>query len=533
MADGDAQWHSGDMATTAENNTAQNTSNPEFFATVTAGPREITVPTGLFINGQWRHGAERETLGVTDAATGQEFVRVASATESDAREAMDHAAKAQPEWENTSPQERADLLRSLYQLVQDSADDLAYLQSLELGRSLQDSQGEVGYGGGFFRWYASRAEAIAGEYRVSPDGGSRIITHLKPVGPVLAVTPWNFPLAMITRKLAPALAAGCTMIVKPAQMTPLTALYLAELSRQAGLPDGVFQVLPTSTASNVSAILDDDRLRKFTFTGSTGVGQSLAAKAAAGTIRTSLELGGNAPLVVLEHADMDKAVNAAIDAKMRGAGQVCIAANRILVHESLAEEFTAAVTKRIGEFVLGAGTDSEATAGPMVSAEQRDKVAEMVEKAAEQGAKVEIGGFKLAEESLAEHPELKTTGDLDTNGFWYAPTVLSGVTQDFEIANQEIFGPVMTIQTFADEDEALANANATNFGLAGYVVGEKLQETMAFAEKMEVGMVAVNKGLLSDPAAPFGGVKQSGIGREGGFEGIEEYLETQFITVSY
>ncbi|WOH94027.1 NAD-dependent succinate-semialdehyde dehydrogenase [Corynebacterium urealyticum] len=521
------------MATSAENNTAQNTSNPEFFTTVTAGPREITVPTGLFINGQWRHGADGETLGVTDAATGQEFVRVASATEGDAREAMDHAAKAQPDWENTSPQERADLLRSLYQLVQDNADDLAYLQSLELGRALKDSQGEVGYGGGFFRWYASRAEAIAGEYRVSPDGGSRIITHPKPVGPVLAVTPWNFPLAMITRKLAPALAAGCTMIVKPAQMTPLTALYLAELSRQAGLPEGVFQVLPTSTASNVSAILDDARLRKFTFTGSTEVGQALAAKAAEGTIRTSLELGGNAPLVVLEHADMDKAVNAAIDAKMRGAGQVCIAANRILVHESLAEEFTAAVTKRIGEFVLGAGTDSDATAGPMVSAEQRDKVAEMVEKAVDQGAKVEIGGFKLTEEALAEHPELKTTGELDTNGFWYAPTVLSGVTQDFEIANQEIFGPVMTIQTFADEDEALANANATNFGLAGYVVGEKLQETMAFAEKMEVGMVAVNKGLLSDPAAPFGGVKQSGIGREGGFEGIEEYLETQFITVSY
>lgn len=509
------RWHSGGMST------------QQFTATIHAGDRDITVPTGLFLGGDFVAASQdsEEKLSVVDAATGTSFVEIESASEKDARTAMDTAAKVQKEWAKSSPMERSEILYKIFQLITDNTEELALLQSKELGRALKDSTGEVAYGAEFFRWFSQQAMAISGEYRTSPKGDSRVITHHVPVGPVLAITPWNFPLAMIARKVAPALAAGCTVIVKPAQMTPLTALYLGELMRQAGVPDGVVQILPTTSASNISAILDDDRLRKFTFTGSTEVGQELASKTMEKTMRVSLELGGNAPFVVLESADIDKAVDAAVTAKMRGAGQVCIAANRFLVHESLAEEFTKRVVAQVSEMKIGPGTQDDVQVGAMVSDKERDKVRDLVAGAVKEGAKVELGGVEALEKFPEAHPEL------DENGFWFPPTVLSGVTSDSEIATTEIFGPVFAIQTFSTTEEALRVANDTPFGLAGYVCGENLKETLAFAEDMECGMVAVNRGLLSDASAPFGGMKTSGIGREGGHEGLDEYLETQYISL--
>lgn len=497
----------------------------QFQTTVRAGDREITVPTGLFLGGKFTSGSESETFAVVDASTGQEFASVASATTSDANTAMDNAAAAQKTWGETSPMERSELLYKIFELIKENTDDLALLQSLELGRALKDSVGEVAYSAEFFRWFSQQAMAITGDYRVAPKGDSRVVVSHQPVGPVLAITPWNFPLAMIARKVAPALAAGCTIVVKPAQMTPLSALYLANLMREAGVPEGVVQILPTKSAKNVSVLLDDDRLRKFTFTGSTEVGQSLASKAMEKTMRVSLELGGNAPFVVLEDADMDKAVSAAMAAKMRGAGQVCIAANRFLVHESLAAEFTQRVVKEVSEMTMGPGVQEGLDVGAMVSEEERDKVRDLVEGAVKEGAKVEHGGVEELENLRETHP------DLDPEGFWFPPTVLSGVKPDAEIANTEIFGPVLAIQTFADAEEGLELANNTPFGLAGYVCGENLKETLQFAEKMECGMVAVNRGVLSDASAPFGGVKASGVGREGGFEGISEFLEPRYISL--
>ena len=451
-----------------------------------------------------------------------------SATEDDARKALDIACDVQEEWAATSPRERAEILRRIHELIIDHGDDLAALQSLELGRALPDSKGEVTYGAEYFRWFSERACDIRGDYRIAPAGNGRIVTMQRPVGPCLAITPWNFPLAMVARKLAPALAAGCTMIAKPPQLTPLTMLYVAQLTKQAGLPDGVFQVLPTKSASNVSCLLDDDRLRKLTFTGSTEVGQMLAAKAAEKTIRTSLELGGNAPFVALSHANVDRAVESAFGSKMRGGGQVCVASNRFIIHKDIAEEFISGLVDRLKECVVGPGNHPDTTVGPMVSAEQRDKVADMVDGAVNQGATVELGGFNPA---TAGDGKVKTSADLDPQGFWYAPTVLTGVDQSFDIAHQEIFGPVVAIQVVDSDEEALKRANDTKFGLAGYVCGEKLEATLAFAEKMEAGMIGVNKGVLSDAAAPFGGVKQSGLGREGGFEGIDEYLETLYLSL--
>ncbi|WP_151902327.1 NAD-dependent succinate-semialdehyde dehydrogenase [Corynebacterium urogenitale] len=500
-------------------------SDSNMHTVVRAGQRDISVPVGLLMGGRFVAGSSGETFSVFDASTGQPFVEVASATEEDARTALEHAVAAQEEWAASTPMERSEILYRAFELVKQHTEELALLQSLELGRALPDSTGEVGYGAEYFRWFSQQAMAIRGDYRVPPAGVGRIITHHRPVGPVLAITPWNFPLAMIARKVAPAIAAGCTIIVKPAQMTPLTALYLGELLQEAGVPEGVVQILPTKSAKNISVLLDDDRLRKLTFTGSTEVGQMLASKAMEKSMRTSLELGGNAPFVVLEHADVDKAVTEALAAKMRGAGQVCVAGNRFLVHESLAEEFTRGVVAKMGEYVMGPGTREGVTMGPLVSAEERDKVAALVDGAVKEGATVELGGPEALAALGEEHPEL------DPQGYWYPATVLSGVMPEFEIANTEIFGPVLAIQTFSDEDEALRIANDTPFGLAAYVCGEKLARTMSFAEKMQAGMVAVNRGALSDATAPFGGVKQSGIGREGGFEGLGEYLDTVYIAL--
>ena len=494
-------------------------------STISVGDREITVPTGLFLGGEFVPASDNGTLGVVDAATGEEFVNIQSATEDDARRAMDIAADAQKEWAKSTPIQRSEILYKIFQLIMENTEDLALLQSKELGRALPDSTGEVAYGASFFRWFSQQAMAISGEYRTSPKGDSRVVTHHVPVGPVLAITPWNFPLAMIARKVAPALAAGCVSVVKPAQMTPLTALYLGKLMRDAGVPEGVVQILPTSSARNISALLDDDRLRKFTFTGSTEVGQELASEAMKKTMRVSLELGGNAPFVVLGSADLNKAVDSAVTAKMRGAGQVCVAANRFIVHDSLVKEFTAEVVKKVEDMKIGPGTQKDVQVGAMVSKKERDKVRDLVANAVKEGATVELGGVEALEKLSETHPEL------DQNGFWFPPTVLSNVSPDSEIANTEIFGPVFAIQAFSTTDDALRVANDTPFGLAGYVCGENLAETIDFAESMECGMVAVNRGLLSDASAPFGGVKTSGLGREGGFEGLGEFLETHYISM--
>ncbi|MCX7538621.1 NAD-dependent succinate-semialdehyde dehydrogenase [Corynebacterium sp. P5875] len=476
-------------------------------------------PKKLFIGGEFVAASDGGTFDVTDPSDGSVLATVSSATGDDARRALDLAVAAQDDWAATPARERSEILYRANRLVLDHTEELAYLQSAELGRALPDSRGEVAYGAEFFRWFAEEAVRITGDYRHSPSGNARIVVARQPVGPSLAVTPWNFPLAMGTRKLGPALAAGCTMIIKPASKTPLTMLYLAKLLSEAGVPDGVVSVLPTAKASNVSSLLEDPRLRKLTFTGSTEVGQMLASKAAENTVRVSLELGGNAPYVVFDDADLDAAVEAVATAKMRGAGQVCIAANRFLVHSSIKDEFVAGVVERMRRFTVGRGTDPDTTVGPLSGDDQLETVRDLVDDAKEKGAKVLLGG------DTSELP------DVPENGSFYPPTVLTDAPENAEIRSAEIFGPVVSVMTFDTDEEAIRMANDTPFGLAAYVFSENLTRALDAAEKIQVGMVAVNKGALSDPAAPFGGVKQSGLGREGGLEGIDEFLETKLISL--
>lgn len=417
----------------------------------------------------------------------------------------------------TAPRERSEILRRTFELLSERADDLALLQTLELGRALSDSRAEVTYGAEFFRWFAEEAVRAHGEYRESPDGASRILVQTQSVGPRLAITPWNFPLAMGARKIAPALAAGCTMILKPASKTPLTMLYLAQVLKEAGLPDGVFAVVPTSQSANASALLDDARVRKFTFTGSTEVGQKLAAQAAAHSMKVSLELGGNAPYIVAADADLDTAAQAVAVAKMRGAGQVCIAANRFLVHESVAPQFTEKVSDFMAGLQLGPGYAEGIDYGPLSGADQVEKVSELVEDAVRRGAQRPVGG--------------ELPAGLPDGGYYYPATVLTDIPDAADILREEIFGPVVAIDTFADDDEAVAKANSTPFGLAAYIFSENLTHALALADRVEAGMIALNKGGISDPAAPFGGVKESGLGREGGFQGIGKYQEEKFISI--
>ncbi|GAB3701363.1 NAD-dependent succinate-semialdehyde dehydrogenase [Corynebacterium nasicanis] len=448
---------------------------------------------------------------------GRVLTEVASATSADVARALDLACAAQPSWAATPARERSEILRRAFELIMSHEEELTYLQSAELGRALPDSRAEVSYGAEFFRWFAEEAVRVRGDYRHSPAGNARLIVHHQPVGPCLAITPWNFPLAMGARKIAPALAAGCTMIVKPASKTPLTMLYLAQLLQEAGLPDGVLAVLPTSSSARVSALLDDPRLRKLTFTGSTEVGQMLAAKAAGRSLRVSLELGGNAPYIVCEDADLDVAAEAVAVAKMRGAGQVCIAANRFLVHSAVQEEFVAKAVQVMEGFRLGRGTDEGVTYGPLSGADQLETVTSLVDDALSRGASRPLGGA--------------LPSGLPAGGFYFPTTVLTDIPASAEILSTEIFGPVLAVSTFDTDDEAIAKANNTPFGLAAYLFSENLDRALGLAERIEAGMVAVNKGALSDPAAPFGGVKESGIGREGGFEGIHEYLEPKFISL--
>ncbi|OHV04310.1 NAD-dependent succinate-semialdehyde dehydrogenase [Mycobacterium talmoniae] len=472
-----------------------------------------SVPTGLWIGGEQREGSAR--FEVVDPSSGEVLTTVADASAADGVAALDAAAAVQADWAATPPRERGEILRAVFEAITARADDIATVMTLEMGKVFTESQREVAYGAEFFRWFAEEAVRIGGRYAPSPAGGGRIVVTKAPVGPCLAITPWNFPLAMGTRKIGPALAAGNTIVVKPAQETPLTMLLLAQLMDEAGLPKGVLSVLPTSDPGALTtALLDDGRIRKLTFTGSTGVGRALAKQASDQLLRLSLELGGNAPFVVFDDADLDAAVDGAIQAKMRNGGEACTAANRFHVANAVRAEFTDKLVKRMREFTLGRGLDPAATLGPLVSAKQLAIVQDLVADAVSRGATVALGG------DAPGGP-----------GHFYPATVLTDVPADARILREEVFGPVAPIAGFDTEDEAVAAANATEYGLAAYIYTRSLDRALRVAETVESGMVGVNRGVISDPAAPFGGVKQSGFGREGGFEGIEEYLETKYIAL--
>lgn len=469
----------------------------------------------LFIGGGWRDAASAATFPVEDPGTERTLCEVADGSPEDARAALDAAVSRQQEWAAYPPRERGEILRRAFELMTQRADDLATLMTLEMGKSVTESRAEVAYAAEFFRWFSEQAVRIDGRWARSPSGAERLVTMKQPVGPCLLVTPWNFPVAMGTRKIGPAVAAGCTMVLKPAQLTPLTMLALAEIMVEAGLPEGVLNIVPSSSASGVTApLISDPRLRKLSFTGSTPVGRRLMGQASENLQRISLELGGNAPFLVFEDADVDAAAEGAVTAKMRNNGESCVAANRFYVHESIAEEFTARLTERMGKMKVGHGTEDGVQVGPLVSAEQRDKVRELVDDAVGKGAQVRTGA---------------AAGE--GQGYFYDPTVLSGVPDDARLLREEVFGPVAPVATFSSEEQALARANDTEFGLVAYTYTRDLNRTLRVVEGLEVGMVGVNRGIVSNPAAPFGGVKQSGFGREGGIEGIEEFLATKYAAI--
>lgn len=474
-----------------------------------------SVPTQLWIGGPV-DATGGATFPVHDPATGEVLTHVADATPEDAVRALDAAVAVQDEWAATPARTRGEILRAVFDAITARAEDFALLMTLEMGKALGESRNEVRYGAEFFRWFSEEAVRVHGRYQHAPSGTGRIIVHKQPVGPCLAITPWNFPLAMGTRKIGPALAAGCTMIVKPASETPLTMLLLARLCSEAGLPDGVLSVITTKHSSAVTKpLLDDPRLRKLTFTGSTEVGKKLVEQSANKLLRTSMELGGNAPFVVFDDADVDAAVQGAMLAKLRNGGEACTAANRFHVQRGVAEEFTDKLVEAMRSSVrLGPGTDPETTLGPLVNADQLATVTELVDDAVSAGARVRLGG---------EAP--------GGPGWFYPATVLSDVPDRARILNEEVFGPVAPVVTFDTEDQGLAAANDTRFGLVSYIYTRDLDRALRVAEGLESGMVGINRGVISDPAAPFGGVKESGFGREGGFEGIEEYLSTKYIAL--
>ena len=473
-----------------------------------------SVPTGLWIGGEEREATS--TFDVLDPSDDQVLATVADATAADAIAALDAAGAVQAEWAATAPRVRGEILRSVFETITARADDIAALMTLEMGKVFAESKGEVAYGAEFFRWFSEEAVRIGGRYTPAPAGTGRIIVTKQAVGPCYAITPWNFPLAMGTRKMGPAFAAGCTMIVKPAQETPLTMLLLAKLMDEAGLPKGVLSVLPTSNPGAVStALIDDGRLRKLTFTGSTGVGKALVKQSADRLLRTSMELGGNAPFIVFDDADVDAAVDGAILAKMRNGGEACTAANRFHVANAVREEFTEKLVKRMSEFTLGKGIDPASTLGPLINAKQVATVTDLVSDAVARGATVAVGGVAPG-----------------GPGNFYPATVLADVPADARILKEEIFGPVAPIIGFDTEDEGVAAANDTEYGLAAYVYTQSLDRALRVAERVESGMVGVNRGVISDAAAPFGGIKESGFGREGGSEGIEEYLDTKYIALT-
>jgi len=478
-----------------------------------AGP----VETELFIGGKWVPAASGDRFDVLDPATGEVIASVADGAEGDAAAAVDAAAAAGPGWAKTAPRVRGEVLRRAFELMTERADDLAKLISLENGKALADAKGEVTYAAEFFRWFAE--EAVRGEGLIStaPGGANRILVVRQPVGVCVLVTPWNFPAAMATRKIGPALAAGCTVILKPASDTPLTALAMAAILAEAGVPEGVVNVLPSrSSGKVVSKMLKDPRVRKVSFTGSTEVGRILLAQAAENVVNTSMELGGNAPFLVFADADLEAALDGAMIAKMRNGGEACTAANRFYVEAPVAEEFSRRLAERMSGLVMGPGTDEKTQVGPLVNEDTVAKVDTLVKGALDDGATAVTGGTRPA-----------------GPGFYYPPTVLTGVPGDAPILREEIFGPVAPIVTFTSEAEAVRYANDTEFGLVAYVFTKDLARGLRVSEAIEAGMVGLNRGLVSDPAAPFGGVKQSGIGREGGHEGLLEYLESKYIAVTW
>ncbi|WP_030522367.1 NAD-dependent succinate-semialdehyde dehydrogenase [Nocardia rhamnosiphila] len=475
-----------------------------------------SVPKQLWIGGPV-DATGGGTFAVHNPANGEVLAEVADGSPEDAVRALDAAVAVQAEWAATPARERGEILRTVFERITARAEEFALLMTLEMGKALPESRNEVRYGAEFFRWFSEEAARIHGRYLHAPSGTGRILVHKQPVGPCLAITPWNFPLAMGTRKIGPALAAGCTMIVKPASATPLTMLLLAKLCAEAGLPDGVLSVITSRRSGAVTQpLLDDPRLRKLTFTGSTEVGRTLVEKSAAGLLRTSMELGGNAPFVVFDDADIDAAVEGALLAKLRNGGEACTAANRFHVHRAVVEEFTEKFVAAINSQVrLGPGTDPDTTLGPLVSEDQLNTVADLVDDAVGAGASVRVGG--------------KAPGG---PGWFYPATVLTDIPARARILREEVFGPVAPIVAFDTEEEGLVAANDTEFGLVSYIYTRDLERALRVAEGLESGMVGVNRGVISDPAAPFGGVKASGFGREGGTEGIEEYLSTKYIAMT-
>ena len=470
------------------------------------------VPRGLYIDGAWVDAEGGTTLAVTDPSTGQTLLEIADASVADGQRAMDAAANALAEWAATAPRARGEILRRAFDLLQERADEFALLMTLEMGKPLAEARGEVTYGGEFLRWFSEEAVRITGRFGQNPEGTGQIVVSHAPVGPSFLITPWNFPLAMATRKIAPAIAAGCTSIIKPAALTPLTTLLFVALLEEAGLPKGVVNVVTTSQSSAVSAeIIADPRLRKLSFTGSTGVGRALMKQAADGILRTSMELGGNAPFVVFGDADLDKAVDGVMLAKFRNIGQACTAANRILVQSDVVEEFSRRVTERVAAMRMGRGTEEGVQIGPLVD----DKAV--------------AGSHERGEEAVARGATVATGGQIpDREGSFYPATVLTGVTAGTRLLSEEIFGPVLAIVPFDTEDDAVELANATEYGLVSYVYTQDLNRGMRMIDRLETGMMGLNAGVISNAAAPFGGVKQSGIGREGSLEGIDEYLTTKY-----
>lgn len=475
------------------------------------------LPTNLFIDGQWVEGSEGGRIDVMNPSNNEKLADVADASISDGMAAVEAASAAADAWKNTTARHRSDILRRCYELMLRDAEYLAQLISLENGKALVDARGEVSYAAEFFRWYAEEAVRNIGDISTAPVTGARIVVQHQPVGIALLVTPWNFPAAMATRKIGPALAAGCTCILKPATETPLTAYAVAALLAEAGVPDGVVNVVTTSKTSKVvSAIMDDDRVRKISFTGSTAVGRILLKKAAESVMNSSMELGGNAPFVVFDDADIDKAIDGLMIAKMRNGGEACTAANRIYVQKGIHDEFAKRVTERMAALKVDDGVKEDTQCGPLVNADAVTRVTGLVENAVAGGAKILTGGKPL-----------------DRNGCFFPPTVLSNVPADAEMMNDEIFGPIVPIASFDTEAEGIAAANNTEYGLVAYVYTEDLSRGMRVSEAIEAGMIALNRGLVSDPAAPFGGVKQSGLGREGAHHGMLEYMEQKYISVEW
>jgi len=474
------------------------------------------VPTGLFIGGQWRPAESGATFPVEDPSTRRVLAHVADASPADGMRALEAAANAQPGWAAVPPRERSDILRRAYDLLLARQEDLALLMTLEMGKPLSEARGEIAYAAEFFRWFSEEAVRIDGGFAVAPNGQGRLLVMREPVGPCLLITPWNFPMAMGTRKIGPAVAAGCTMVVKPAEQTPLSILALAEILQEAGLPDGVLNVITTADpAAVIEPIIRDGRARKLSFTGSTAVGRKLLEQCADQVMRTSMELGGNAPFLVFEDADLDAAVEGAMLAKMRNIGEACTAANRFYVHSSVVGEFARRLGERMAALPIGRGVEDGVVVGPLIDAGARDKVSSLVDDAVRRGAEVVVGGKPL-----------------ERDGYFYPPTVLTNVPEDAQMRHQEIFGPVAPVVAFETEEEAISAANDTEYGLVSYVFTRDLGRALRVCERLETGMIGLNQGIVSNPAAPFGGVKHSGLGREGGRLGIEEFLETKYVAIA-